>query len=84
MPYEIPEIGIYGIEDSTFYKKYSSYDVRISTMEWPMSANQREEDDYFFTSKASLKALPKSINANTNIIMAMPGNIAKYASFKMI
>ena len=50
----------------------------------PMSANQREEDDYFFTSKASHKALPKSINANTNIIMAMPGNIAKYASFKMI
>ena len=34
VPYEIPGIGIYGIEDSTFYKKYSSSDVRISTMEW--------------------------------------------------
>lgn len=43
-----------------------------------------QHSNYFFTSKASRKALPNSINANTNIIMAMPGNMAKYASFKMI
>ena len=42
------------------------------------------EDNHFFTSKASRNALPKSMNANTKIMMAMPGNMAKYASFRIM
>ena len=42
------------------------------------------EDNHFFTSKASRNALPKSMNANTKIMMAMPGNMAKYASLRIM
>ena len=42
------------------------------------------EDNHFFTSKASRNALPKSMKANTKIMMAMPGDMAKYASLRMM
>ena len=42
------------------------------------------EDNHFFTSNESRKALPKSMNANTKSIMAIPGNMAKYASLRMM
>lgn len=47
---------------------------------------QRKEigDDYFLTSKESRRALPKSMNANTSSMMAMPGSMARYASLSMI
>lgn len=37
-----------------------------------------------FTSKASLSALPTSIKASTNSIMAAPGNSARYAESSMM
>lgn len=48
------------------------------------SVTRNIEDNHFFTSKASRNALPKSMNANTKIMMAMPGNMAKYASLRMM
>ena len=42
------------------------------------------EKYYFFTLRASRKALPISIKASTSSMMAMPGRMAKYASFKMM
>lgn len=40
--------------------------------------------NYFFTSSTSPKALPNSINASTKSMIAMPGNIARYASLRII
>lgn len=48
------------------------------------SVTRNIEDNHFFTSKASRNALPKSMNANTKIMMAMPGNMAKYASLRIM
>ena len=42
------------------------------------------EKYYFLTLRASRNALPMSMKASTSSMMAMPGRIAKYASFKMI
>lgn len=41
------------------------------------SVTRNIEGNHFFTSKESRKALPKSMNANTKSIIAMPGNIAR-------
>ena len=49
-----------------------------------VSVTRNIEDNHFFTSRASRKALPKSMNANTKSMIAMPGNIAKYASLRMM
>ena len=42
------------------------------------------EKYYFLTLRASRKALPISMKASTRSMMAMPGRMAKYASFRMI
>lgn len=34
IPWEIPEICTFGVEDSTYHNHYSSKDARIATMEW--------------------------------------------------
>ncbi len=34
IPWEIPEICTFGVEDSTYHNHYSSTDARIATMEW--------------------------------------------------
>ena len=48
------------------------------------SVTRNIEDNHFFTSKASRNALPNSMKANTKIMMAMPGNMARYASLRMM
>lgn len=48
------------------------------------SVTRNIEDNHFFTSKASRNALPKSMNANTRSMIAMPGNMARYASLRMM
>ena len=42
------------------------------------------EKYYFFTLRASRRALPISMKASTNSMMAIPGRMAKYASFNMM
>ena len=42
------------------------------------------EKYYFFTLRASRKALPISIKASTSSMIAMPGSMAKYASLRMM
>ena len=38
IPWEIPEICTFGVEDSTYHSHYSSTDSRIATMEWMEAA----------------------------------------------
>ena len=42
------------------------------------------EKYYFLTLRASRKALPINMKASTSSMMAMPGRMAKYASFNMM
>ena len=42
------------------------------------------EKYYFLTLRASRNALPISMKASTSSMIAMPGRMAKYASFKMM
>ena len=49
-----------------------------------LTPNINNEKYYFLTFKASRRALPMSMKASTNSMIAMPGSMAKYASFKMI
>ena len=42
------------------------------------------EKYYFFTLRASRRALPMSMNANTSSMIAMPGRMARKASSRMI